>query len=202
MKEAPKVGSRRLDLIDVDELVAALRNPKRHDLEGIAGSIKRWGFADSIVVDERTGRTISGHGRIEAIQAIRDDTQVEEVPDGIRIVGGAWCVPVIRGWASETDSDAEAFLLSTNRQGERGGWDQLLLAGVIGDLAEYDEELVRLAGWTEAEQLDVQAALEDVSGRHGQEPPDHWGDAGGIAPEYRCPSCQYEWNGEPRPPMP
>jgi hypothetical protein len=113
VKPPPKAGDRRLDMIDVDELVAAIRNPKLHALEGIAASMLEFGYADTVVIDERTGRTISGHGRIEAVQQLRD--KGEKPPEGVKVVKGKWLIPVNRGWASDSDAAAEAYLLAANR---------------------------------------------------------------------------------------
>lgn len=195
MKPAPKAGTRRLDMVDVDELVAAIRNPKLHDLDGIAASMLAFGYADTVVLDERTGRTISGHGRVEAVQRLRD--KGEDPPDGITVKGKTWLIPVNRGWASEHDAAAEAYLIAANRWGERAGNDREMLAAMIGDLAEYDEELVRAAGFDEVEQHDILAELAD-GGRRGQ-PPGEFPPVGPISADYRCPSCEHEWNGAPRP---
>lgn len=200
MKDAPRPGARRLDYIDVDELVAALRNPKRHDLDGIGSSVAEFGFMESPTLDERTGRLIAGHGRVETLQAMRDAGQ--DPPDGVRVSKeGVWQVPTQRGWASSSDLHADAALLAVNRLGERSGWDPLALAGVIEGLAEYDEDLIRTAGWTEAEQLDVMAALSDVdrAGPRGQIPPGEFPQVTSIDAEFCCPSCGHEWNGSPRP---
>lgn len=197
MKPAPKAGTRRLDLIDVDEMVAAIRNPKMHDLDGIAGSMQEFGYADTVVIDERTGHTVSGHGRIEAVQQLRD--KGEDPPNGIAVKGKTWLIPVIRGWESDSDAAAEAYLIGANRWGEKGGTDRELLAQMIGDLAEYDEALVRAAGFDELDQHDLLAELADGAAR-GQHPPDDFPDlTGGVDADYRCPSCAHEWTGNPRP---
>lgn len=182
-------------MVDVDELVAAIRNPKLHDLDGIGTSMLTFGYADTVLIDERTVRTISGHGRVETVQRLRD--KGEDPPDGIVVKGGKWYLPVIRGWASENDAAAEAYLIAANRWGERAGYDRDLLATMIGDLAAYDEELVRAAGYDELEQHDLLAELAD-GGRRGQ-PPGEFPPLGPIAADYRCPSCDHEWNGDPRP---
>jgi hypothetical protein len=196
VKPPPKAGDRRLDMIDVDELVAAIRNPKLHALEGIAASMLEFGYADTVVIDERTGRTISGHGRIEAVQQLRD--KGEKPPEGVKVVKGKWLIPVNRGWASDSDAAAEAYLLAANRWNEVGGYDDEMRRAMIGDLAEYDEALLRAAGYDELAQHDILNAS-SYDGPRGQHPPEDFPEHGEKQADYQCPSCRHEWNGEPRP---
>lgn len=91
-------------------------------------------------MDERTGRLVSGHGRLEALLQMRE-TRPADPPAGVRAEEGAWLVPVIRGWASRTDAEAEAFLIAANRTGELGGWEKDALADLLKDLAGGDELL-------------------------------------------------------------
>jgi len=183
-------------MIDVDEMVAAIRNPKLHDLEGIAASLLEFGYADTVVLDERTGRTISGHGRVEAVQHLRDSG--EKPPEGVQVVKGKWLIPVNRGWASEGDAAAEAYLLGANRLNEVGGWDRELLRAVVGDVAEYDEGLLRAAGYDELATHDILTA-DEYAGPRGQTPPEDFPSLGEKNAEYQCPKCRHEWDGDPRP---
>lgn len=124
----------------LDELHSALRNPKQHDAEMIATSVDRHGFADPIILDERTGRVVAGHGRIEALGLLWSTNPVK-TPEHIQVKSGRWQVPVTRGWASKDDAHAEAFLLTHNHSTIRGGWDMREVEEMLDDLALVDESL-------------------------------------------------------------
>jgi len=166
--------SRRIDFVPLTELVAAPRNPKRHDRAGIRTSISHFGFVEVPVVDERTGRLVAGHGRVDAL--IERRSLDGEPPDGVQVdPGGEWLVPVMRGWASRSDADAEAYIAASNQLTVNGGWDDAELAELLADVA--DAELLHVTGFTDE---DLQALLDaadddaddDVGGREGLTHPD------------------------------
>jgi hypothetical protein len=116
------------------QLQAAKRNPKQHSSD-IGTSIGRFGYVEPIVVDERTGRIVAG-----------DD----------------WLVPVLRGWASRSDAEAEAYLLASNKLTEVGGWDNAQLAELLKDLGYQDA--LEGVGFTDDE---IAALLGQVEGMGG-----------------------------------
>lgn len=61
--------SRTIDYLPLDEIERATVNPKGHDKVGISASVERFGVVEILVVDERTGRLVSGHGRLDALLA-------------------------------------------------------------------------------------------------------------------------------------
>lgn len=117
---------------DVDTLQSAPRNAKKHDVATIQRSVGRFGFVDPIVLDERTSRIVSGHGRVETLRAMR--AKHDLIPEGVTVDGTKWMVPVYRGWSSQNDREAEAYTIAANRLTERGGWDEQNLAAMLGDL--------------------------------------------------------------------
>lgn len=110
-------------------------NPKAHDHEQIDASVGRFGYIESITLDERTGCLISGHGRRETLIAMRD--RGETAPEGVtvRASDGAWLVPVARGWASRTDTEALAALVALNRLTEVGGWEETALLDLLDQVS-------------------------------------------------------------------
>jgi DNA modification methylase len=146
-----------LKYLPLDEIMGDGRNPKKHDVGAIRASIGRFGFAEAIVRDDRTGKLVAGHGRVEALVAARDAGA--EPPSGVRVHGKAWLVPVQAGWASADDAEAAAFMVAANRLTERGGWDDSALAGLLTSL-EADGGLVGL-GFDEHE---LARLLESVAG--------------------------------------
>lgn len=112
-------------LDDLDQ-VRSLTNAKGHDTAGIAASITRFGFVEPITLDERTGRLASGHGRLDELLDKR--ARGDDPPDGIDVDDdGRWLAPVVLGWASADDGEAEAFEVAANQLTIAGGWDSDLL---------------------------------------------------------------------------
>lgn len=127
-----RMAKRRLTYMPLDELPSAEKNPRGHDEKGLESAISRFGFLESLVVDERTGRLIAGHGRRDDLIRRRDAG--EPVPDGIVVdKEKRWCAPVVRGWSSKDDDDAHAAGIALNRIGE-GLWK-------TGELVELLDQL-------------------------------------------------------------
>ena len=166
------MSDRRLEAMRIDTLVPALRNPKRHDLDALRESVARFGFTSPPEIDERTGRLVSGHGRVQLLQI--EMGAGDEVPDGITVdTDGVWMVPVLRGWASKDDTEADAYLIAHNRQAELGGWDDHGLADFLGELRDTPAALLGL-GYTPYEVDDLfhrlapPPSLDDLADDHGE----------------------------------
>lgn len=130
---------RRIEYLTLASLKPHPRNPKDHDIGEICRSITRFGFNDAVIIDERTGRLVSGHGRVEALRALEKEWRPLEggkLPEGIKLQAGAWCVPVQRGWASRDETEAEAFIVAANRLVEIGGYNDENLEAILRDLAQ------------------------------------------------------------------
>lgn len=95
-------------------------------------SMGRFGYVAPMILDERTGRLVAGHGRLKSLNKAKADG--DRPPDRIRIRNGDWQVPVVRGIAFTDDREAEAYLLADNQTTILGGWDE-------GDLKEIVERL-------------------------------------------------------------
>lgn len=152
-----------VQLLPVDALLPAPRNPKLHAEGEIRESMGRFGYVEPIVVDERTGRIVAGHGRREALLAMR--AEGKNPPTGVQVgQDGRWYVPVLRGWASRDDVEAEAYLLASNQLTARGGWDADRLDAILADLSRVGDAAVRGTGFDRkvversVERLKVQAA--------------------------------------------
>lgn len=147
-------GPRWIDYVPLEEIPEAVRNPKGHDKRGIRASVEAFGYVEPIVRDERTGRLVAGHGRLEQLRGLEGrETKKRrpKVPDGIRVAGdGRWLVPVVRGWASTDDAAAEAYLVASNRLTERGGWSDQPLAEVLTAIQDADPGLLALTGFDDA----------------------------------------------------
>lgn len=116
----------------VHKIEPATRNPKGHALDELRESMTRWGFIEPIVMDERTGRLIAGHGRTETLAAA--ELAGLEPPEGIVVKGRRWHVPVVRGWSSVDDDEAAAALVAVNHLTEAGGWNVPELTSMLDEL--------------------------------------------------------------------
>lgn len=160
--------TRRVELLPLAELAGRTnpQNPKAHALGTIDASVSRFGYVEPVVLDERTGRIVSGHGRTQTLADMH--ARGETPPEGIeRDKTGGWLVPVVRGWASATDAEANAALISLNRSTEMGGWDDTALlellhtledvedgfAGVGFDMIDLDNLQVRLDSMAEVDRF-------------------------------------------------
>lgn len=122
---------RRIELMPLGTLQGAKRNPKKHSGD-IGVSVERFGYVEAILLDERTGRIVAGHGRREALQLLKKKGATP--PEGVEERDGEWFVPVQRGWSSRSDTEADAYLLASNKLTEVGGWDDAALAGMLKEL--------------------------------------------------------------------
>lgn len=159
--------ARRIDYVRLADVVEAEANPKRHDLDAIRRSVERYGFVTPGLVDERTGRLIAGHGRIRVLRAMH--AAGESPPEGVRLdVDGEWLVPVVAGWASRSDAEADAYLVIDNHHPSLGGWDNDALSELLHGIE--DPDLLGIVG-VDLDALDAllgdQAEPDDGAGEGG-----------------------------------
>jgi site-specific DNA-methyltransferase (adenine-specific) len=160
---------RRIEYLPLSQLASATRNPKAHALQDIGQSVDRFGYVEPVVLDERTQRLVAGHGRIKTLTSMREYRK--QPPDGIEVgEDGEWLMPVVRGWASKSDRDAEAFLIASNRLTELGGWHDADLAALLDQISRETtldgtgfsaDDLARMLRELEIEQAEPEKAGED-----------------------------------------
>ena len=126
----------------LSKFVPAQRNPKLHDLEEIALSIRRFGFVSPGVVNEATGRAVVGHGRVDALALYKERHDKGEdgwttVPRRIVEKDGEWWFPVERGVSFDSDAEAEAYLLADNQLTFKGGWNEPLQLDALKDMGDF-----------------------------------------------------------------
>lgn len=175
------------EYMPIDELVEAARNPKGHDDQLIGESFERFGFIEPIVMDERTGRLVAGHGRLHRL--LREHGEGREPPEGVtRGRDRRWRVPVDRGWSSIDDEEAFAAGVVLNRAGERGGWKRDELGGLLDEL-RAGRGLAGV-GYTPGDVDDLLKSLAPPVA------PDEFQPVPDVLPtEHQCPKCGYEWSG-------
>lgn len=141
----------RIELVSLEALERWPRNPKRHDEGALTESMERFGFVAPIIVDERTGKIVAGHGRLDVLLAMRKEGKERPARIGLGPLG-EWMVPVLRGIHFKSMREAEAYVVADNRQVELGGWDDSMLAGILKEL-DADGGLAGV-GWS-ADDLDT-----------------------------------------------
>ncbi len=104
-------------------------NPKDHDRATIKGSLRRFGYVELLVVDERTGMLVAGHGRVECLLEMK--AEGEKPPARVRVKGGDWQIQVLRGIRFKNSIEAQAYLVAANATTIRGGWKESALAKVL-----------------------------------------------------------------------
>ena len=133
----------RIEYLPLADLARWPGNPKEHASEAIAASISRFGFRDPLAIDETTGRLIAGHGRLSVLE--RAHASGQTAPQFVQVrEDGMWLIPVTRGGSFADESEASAYLIAHNRTSELGGWNEDLLAGMLGSL---DDSLRAVAGF-------------------------------------------------------
>lgn len=191
----PAAGARRIEYMPLDDIQPNPANPKAHDTEIIGDSVGRFGYIDGVVLDDRTGYLISGHGRTKTLRAKRDAG--EAPPEGVRLADdGTWLVPVQRGWASRSDADAKAALIALNRTTEVGGWVDESLLGLLEELSDEPDGLVGV-GYDRDDLDDLRTRLTEPTDTFEYTPKDQDGteiDVDTMNLGHTCPSCGFQFD--------
>lgn len=139
----------RVEYVPLSEIQRWPRNPKTHDEEGLDESLERFGFVNPLVLDEKTGRLVAGHGRLEALQ--RRKAAGKPPPARVAQRGEEWLAPVLRGVSFADEREAEAYLLADNRITELGGWDMVALSDMLRPAKVEEAVSVAGTGFSDAE---------------------------------------------------
>jgi hypothetical protein len=149
---------RTIEYMPVAELKPAKRNPKRHSVSELAAAVQRFGVIEAQVLDERTGRVISGNGRLE-LYAQAEEAELDP-PEGVQVIDGRWHLPIVRGWRSRNNGEAEAALVAVNRLAERGGWNTGMLVEMLDELGATRAGLTGV-GYQPDDLADLRRQLEE-----------------------------------------
>lgn len=148
--DAISAGSRvrmhdRFAVRKVSELVPYAQNSRTHSPEQvakIAGSIRAFGFANPVLVDEE-GTIIAGHGRVMAANQLG----MVEVPT-ITLTG-------------LTETERRQYVIADNRLALDAGWDEAMLALELKAI-ELDGGSLALTGFDEGEILALGVGAEET----------------------------------------
>lgn len=163
------VQAQDIQLVDIDHLVPNPKNPNKHpekQIERLMKLIQYQGFRNPIIVSDRTGFMVVGHGRLEAAKRL-----------------GMTKVPVIR---QRFDDEAMeyAYLVSDNTIAE---WADTDLAQVNLDMLDlgpdFDVDLLGIEDF-------VIEPVEKYEGSNSEIDVDNFGND----LEHQCPKCGFEFN--------
>lgn len=138
----------------LEELLRAPRNPKSHDLGALHASIDWFGYISPFIMNDRTGRLLAGHGRLDVLQ--QKKARGEKPPRNIYEDHGSWYVPVVHGLSFD-DETAEAYVVADNKTTILGGWDDYQLSQVLADIASHGN--LEATGYTNEELDELLASL-------------------------------------------
>jgi ParB-like chromosome segregation protein Spo0J len=145
---SPQVPARALVVrrVAIESLKVDPANARLHgerNLGAIVASLQRWGQAEPLVVNARTGRLVAGHGRLEATRKLGwRDADIVEV--------------------DLAEIDATALGIALNRTAELAEWDGGALAALLEQLGAEDA----LAG-VGFEEVEIQTLLRDLEAQLG-----------------------------------
>ncbi len=139
MPKPPAPPAHRIEQHDLQGLSARAwqDNPRRHDLEAIAASVKRFGYVQAIVVDDTSGLIVAGHGVLAALLLAHQDGQAP--PERVVQDGPAWKVPVLH--VTLPEGEAKPYAISDSRTRELGGWMDEQLLGILTELQAGGDSL-------------------------------------------------------------
>lgn len=122
------IQSKNIEIVDIDSLVLNPKNNNKHpkeQIERLAKLIKHHGFRNPLVVSNRSGFVISGHGRIEAAR-----------------LAGLKEVPIMRQ-NFDTEAQEYAYLTSDNAV---ASWAELDMGMINSELLNFPELDIELLG--------------------------------------------------------
>lgn len=158
------------------------RNPNQGDVGALASLIRRHGFRGTIEAQRSTGIIIAGNHRYKAARSL-----------------GMTHVPV--DLVDVDDREALERLLADNRARDLAAYDDGALAELLTELAQDGTGQGLHGTGFDGDDLDeLLADLNRDGGPELREAPSSFPAFGlDIDTQYRCPSCHYEWSGQPRP---
>lgn len=133
-------------IVDTDELIGNPRNPNKHPKEQItalAKIIKRQGWRHPIVVSNRSGFVVKGHGRLMAARELG----VSQVPVDYQDY--------------ESEASEYADLMADNKIQEFSELDEKMSADILKDIKDSGDIELEMAAFTEEALEDLLAKTQD-----------------------------------------
>lgn len=161
IKPAEKTKDKlRIEYLPLSELKRAPVNPKLHATQDIRESFSRFGFVAPIIMDDKTGQLVAGHGRVDSLAL--DKQEGKKPPERVIAKNGEWLVPVVRGVSFDDPNEATAYVLADNQLTILGGFDEKALAESLERLVYESDGAAGLlgTGYSEEALQELKDALE------------------------------------------
>ncbi|BAQ44380.1 ParB/Srx family N-terminal domain-containing protein [Methylobacterium aquaticum] len=164
------VAAPQVELRDLDDLRAYVRNARTHSreqIEQLKASIREFGWTNAVLADAEG--IVAGHARCIAARELHEAGEALRFPNGAPIPAGQ--VPVVdcTGW---TEAQRRAYILADNQLALNAGWDAAMLNIEFGELEALKFDL-GLTGFTPAQIEDFAGADDPGAGTGGiEDPPD------------------------------
>ncbi len=107
------------EVVDIGSVSTHPDNARVHDLEAIAGSLRRFGQTKPIIVQRSTGHILAGNGTRQAA------------------VNLGW-KKIVVVWVDCSDEEARAYLAADNRASDRAAYDSERLLNLLCGLEDLD----------------------------------------------------------------
>ena len=143
--EEIKIYCSYTELVDIEAVIENPRNPNKHpekQIKMLSKIIKNQGWRSPIVISNRSGFVVKGHGRLKSA-----------------ILLGLEKVPIDRqDYANEAEEYAD--LIADNRISEFSELDNDTLGDILKDLQEFNFD-IELTGFTDLDLIDT-SFIEDL----------------------------------------
>lgn len=163
------------------------KNPKEHNIGQLTYLFNNHGFGSPGTIDERTGLFLCGHGRAETLNSMK--RQKMKPPRYVIAKDDDWYAPVTRGYHSESDELALAYLAADNQSTISGGWNEPALAELLQKIANSNVPL-KTTGF-DADELDN--LFRDLNPANHIEFPEYDESLEGEVQYCECPNCGHKF---------
>lgn len=157
-------------LVEIGDLKPNPRNPNKHprdQIELLAAIISHQGWRSPIVVSNRSGLVVAGHGRLEAANLLQLKVAPVDYQD------------------FESDDAETAHLLADNKLAELSETNDSEVASILAELSERNTAM--LTGYSQTE---IDSLLRSVT------PPESFDDLSpdSLETNQTCPKCGYTYS--------
>lgn len=163
-------------LVAVGDLQRHPQNPRIGDVGAIRLSLERFGQVRPLLADK--GVIVAGnHTYLAALEL-------------------GWTHVAVVAHDFQSEEEAKAFLLADNRLPDLGGYDDASLRDLLRSLEELEG-----TGYSADDLADLDRELAAAGQALDAAPPTKFPpiDPDTLVTEHECPSCGYQWSGNPGP---
>ena len=167
--------------VDVDSLTELQGNPRRGDVEAVKRSYAAFGQQKPIKVQRRGSElvVIDGNHQLRAARELGWD-KIAATPFVMDDGNG--------GTREATVAEANAYALAANHTSDLGTYDEAELLAMMQSVYLNDVSMFEATSYSESDLL-------------GPEAPETFPiiDPDSLPTDFCCPSCGYQWSGQPEP---